>query len=119
MSDDRAHVLDMLDAARAIQRFVNGAGQDAFFRDDLLQSAVLHKFLILGQACRRVSNGFRAAHPDVTWSGIIGFRNQIVHEYDEVNLDVVWTIVHDDLPKAIEALARIVPENPDGEAEDN
>jgi uncharacterized protein with HEPN domain len=116
MSDDRAHVLDMLGAARAIQRFLSGHSQDDFLRDDILQSAVLHKFTTLGAACRRVSEAFRAEHPSVDWLGITRFRNQIVHEYDDVNLDIVWRIVETDLPKAIAALEPLAPEDPDGQA---
>jgi len=114
MSDDRAHVLDMLAAACAIRRFVSGRSQDEFLRDDILQSAVLHKFTILGAACRRVSVAFRAEHPSVDWLGITNFRNQIVHEYDDVNLDTVWKILETDLPVAIAALEPLAPEDPDG-----
>jgi uncharacterized protein with HEPN domain len=90
--------------------------QEDFLRDDILQSAVLHKFTILGAACRRVSQAFREAHPSVDWLGITNFRNQIVHEYDDVNLDTVWTIITTDLPKAIAALEPLAPEDPDGES---
>jgi uncharacterized protein with HEPN domain len=115
MSDDRAHVLDMLESARAIVRFIGGRTQDAFLRDDQLQSAVLHKFTILGEACRRVSAAFREANPSVDWGGIASFRNKIVHDYDEIDLDVVWGFTQDDLTRAIDALQPLVPKDPDGQ----
>jgi uncharacterized protein with HEPN domain len=114
MSDERAHVLDMLNAARAIQRFIAGRTQESFLEDEQLQSAVLHKFTVLGEACRRVSAGFRAEAAAVDWAGIGGFRNKIVHDYDEIDLDVIWTITQGDLPKAIAALEPLVPKEPDG-----
>ena len=116
MSDDRAHVLDMLEAARAILRFISGRTQDAFLGDDLLQSAVLHKFTILGEACRRVAAAYRDANPSVDWAGITSFRNKIVHDYDEIDLDVVWGFTQDELPRAIAALEPLAPKEPDGEA---
>jgi uncharacterized protein with HEPN domain len=115
MSDDRAHVLDMLESARAILRFLNGRTEDAFLRDDLLQSAILHKFTILGEACRRVSLAFREANPAVDWTGISGFRNKIVHDYDDVDLDVVWGFTQKDLPLAIAALEPLAPVDPDAQ----
>ena len=58
---------------------------------------------------------FRAAHPEVDWTGIFGFRNRIIHEYDDVDLDKVWQIVQSDLPQVIAALAPLAPEPPEGE----
>jgi uncharacterized protein with HEPN domain len=116
MGADRAAVLDMLGALKAIQRFVDRRTQDEFLRDDFFQAAVLHKFTILGAACRRVSAAYREAHPEVQWVDITDFRNQIVHEYDEIQLDTVWTIVVRDVPRAIASLEPLVPEEPpDGE----
>ena len=116
MVDDRAAILDMVAALESIRRFVSGRTRDAFLDDDVLQSAVLHKFTILGAACRRVSNAFRDAHSDIEWHAITSFRNQIVHEYDDINLDRVWEIIAVDVPAAIAQLWPLVPqEPPDGE----
>jgi uncharacterized protein with HEPN domain len=116
MSDDHAHALDILRAAGAITRFMDRRTQQSFFDDDLLQSAVLYQFTVLGEACRRVSADFRSANPGVDWFGITGFRNRIVHNYDDVDLDVVWDIARTDLPALITVLDAIVPEEPpDGE----
>lgn len=117
MSADPAHALDMLNAGGAILRFLHGRTQEAFLADDLLQSAVLYQFTVLGEACRRVSPEFRDAHPAVDWAGMAGFRNKIVHDYDRIDLDVVWDITQGDLPRALAALEPIVPKEPDGEAD--
>lgn len=117
MSDDVTHVLDMLNAAGAIRRFIGARTQEAFLADDLLQSAVLYQFMVLGEACRRVSTAFRDAHPSVDWTGIAGFRNKIIHDYDEIDLDVVWEITERDLPLAIAAMEPLVPKESDGPPE--
>ena len=80
MSDDRAHVLDAHRAGRLIQAFLEGVTVDRFLEDVEKQSAVLHQFTILGEAVRRVSPACQSAHPHVRWSGVIGFRNLIVHD---------------------------------------
>ena len=115
MSDDRAHVLDILLAGRTIVQFVTDVAQQSFLESLEKQSAVLYQFTILGEAARRVSLAFRALHPEVDWTGILGFRNRIVHEYDDVDLDKVWQIVQTDLPKMIAMLEPLAPEPPDGE----
>ncbi len=115
MSRDLGHVADVVASASAIARYIEGVSQDAFLVDDMRQSAVLHQLTVIGEACRRVSDAFRAAHPEVNWAGIVGLRNKIVHDYDDVNLDSVWTVVTRDLPELVNALAAIVPAEPDGE----
>lgn len=115
MSDDHAHALDMLSAAGAIARFLDTGTQQSFLGDDLLQSAVLYQFAVLGEACRRISEDFRKAHPDVDWIGIMGCRNRIVHNYDNVDLDVVWEIASADLPALISTLHDLLPKESDGE----
>jgi uncharacterized protein with HEPN domain len=115
MDRDLAHIADIVQSAHAIQRFVADIDQATFLADDLRQSAVLYQLTLIGEACRRVSATFREAHPEVQWPAIIGLRNRIVHEYDDVDLDSVWTVVSKDLPELMVALAALTPPEPDGE----
>lgn len=89
--------------------------QDAFLNDLMLQSAVLYRLAIVGEACRRISQEFRETHPEVEWRNIIGLRNRVVHQYEGVLLDTVWIIVRDELPELVKALEVINPPEPDGE----
>jgi uncharacterized protein with HEPN domain len=54
--------------------------------------------MIVGEACRALSAGFRAAHTEEAWSQAAGLRNVIVHEYFGIDLDIVWGVVERDLP---------------------
>lgn len=119
MTRDHAHVLDAVQAARLITQFMDGIPEGRFLDDIEKQSAVLHQFTILGEALRRVSGPFRAAHTDVDWAGAIAFRSVIVHDYDDVDLDMVWRIVHDDMPRLVTALSLLVPDEAHGSTEDS
>jgi uncharacterized protein with HEPN domain len=61
----------------------------------MVQSAVLHRLALLGEACRGISSELREAHPEIPWTQIVGFRNVIIHEYFGIDLELVWTIVAD------------------------
>jgi len=54
--------------------------------------------------CRVV---FEAAHPEIPWRYIYGLRNRIVHDYEGVNLQLIWEIIHDDLPDLRELLLKL------------
>ncbi len=115
MANDLGHVADIVAAARSIKRYVDGRGMDAFFADDFLQSAVLYQLTIVGEACRRVSAEYRADHPEVEWTKIVGLRNRIVHDYDDVDMDTVWRVIDTELPSLVATLEALNPPEPDGE----
>ena len=66
-SKDAAHLWDMLDAARAIQEFVVSRSFEDYGSDRMLRGAVERHLEILGEAANRVSQGYRAAHPEIPW----------------------------------------------------
>ena len=73
----------MLDTARRLQRYVDKDQQD-FGEGTVPRLALERLFEILGVAAMRVSEQFRLAHPDIPWQQVIGLRNVIAHEYDDI-----------------------------------
>lgn len=92
MRTDRLRLLDAIEQIELITSF-SARGREAFFNDLLVQSAVLHRLALLGEACRGVSPELREAHPEIPWPQIIGFRNVVIHEYFGIDLELVWAIV--------------------------
>jgi uncharacterized protein with HEPN domain len=109
MWKDDAWLLDMLNACRRIQRHAHGVDGAAFLADDLRQDAIVRQFTVLGEAAKRVSPEYCAAHPEIPWQQIAGFRDVVVHQYERVNLPRVWQIVTDELPRLTARLAALVP----------
>ncbi len=97
MRDDRQRLVDILDAIDRIDRHTRG-GRAAFERDELIQVWVLRHLQLIGEAARRLSGVIRSQHPEIPWAAIVAFRNFLVHDYFDVNLDIVWRVVDQDLP---------------------
>ena len=115
MERDLTWVLDILQRARLIQQFTAGLDETAFMHDVLRREAVIRQIEVMGEAVRRVSEDFCAAHTEIPWSKIAGMRNRLIHEYDRIDLVAVWKTVVDDIPVLIEHLEKILP--PDGDPE--
>ena len=96
MRTDRLRLLDAVEQIELISSF-SLQGREAFFSDLLIQSAVLHRLALLGEACRGVSSALREAHPEVPWPQIIAFRNVVIHQYFGIDLELVWAIVAEHL----------------------
>jgi uncharacterized protein with HEPN domain len=104
MPRDDATLLDMIGASRLILEFKRGLDRAAFYDDQKTQSAILHQLMVLGEAAKRLSPGIRSAHPEVPWSLIAGMRDNLIHEYDAVDLDEVWWTAESDIPRLLSQL---------------
>jgi uncharacterized protein with HEPN domain len=96
MSRDEATLLDMIGASRLIIEFKRDLDRAALYDDEKTQSAILHQLMELGEAAKRLS-----AHPEVPWSLIAGMRDNLIHEYDAVDLDEVWWTAENDIPRLL------------------
>ena len=74
--------------------------------------AVVRLLEIIGEAARVVSTEFRDANPEIPWPQIVGLHNRLIHGYTDVDWDVLWDIVTNDLPKLIGALQDLLGESP-------
>lgn len=71
---------------------------------------MLHCLTIIGEAAGRITEASAAELPDLPWRKMKNLRNFIVHEYEGVNMGIIWGIVTDELPKVIAALDGLFPE---------
>jgi len=93
----------MLDAIGKIRRFTAGTDRPAFLANELVQSAVLMQLVVIGELSKKVSDE-RKTGVDLPWKQISGFRDRVVHDYYEVDLEYVWLTVQNDIPDLERAL---------------
>ncbi len=106
---DAALLWDMREAAREIQEFTQGVTYARFASDKMRRYAVERQIMVIGEAARQVSDGFKTAHPEIPWKGIIGQRNVLAHEYGEILVERIWLVAIKDIPDLLQALERLVP----------
>jgi uncharacterized protein with HEPN domain len=98
MRPEKLYLLDIIEAARAIERFCKPINEDQFLQDELRQSAVLQKLIVIGEAASRLPVNFRKEHHIIEWEDIIGFRNIAVHAYFDLLWEIVWNTAIQDVP---------------------
>lgn len=108
MDRDLTYVLDILEAARLAISYVGDQSEAEFLADIQCQDSVIRRLEIVGEASRRVSEEFRSAHPELPWGDMIGMRNILIHEYDDVDLHIVWKTVVSELPGILAAMERLL-----------
>ncbi len=97
MRDDRARLLDILEAIEKIERY-SGTDKHTYEHDELIQVWMVYNVQIIGEAVTQLSDEFRDEHPEIPWRAIAAMRHAIVHGYFRVDLDEVWNAVQNDLP---------------------
>lgn len=111
MQRDRAHLFDIVDSARLAVSYLESISQADFFRDIQLQDSVIRRIEIIGEATRRLGPETRKQFDRLPWHEIVGMRNRLTHEYDDIDLRVVWRTVKRDLPQLIAALEPYIGED--------
>ncbi len=101
MQHDPPLLIDMAQAARDILDFAKGLDYPALVADRKTQSALIHQFLVIGEAAKQLSSDFQAAHPQMPWSDMARMRDKLVHHYREVKLRIIWDAVEKDVPKLL------------------
>jgi uncharacterized protein with HEPN domain len=107
---DPATLLDLVNAARRVVRFVEGFDYEAFQADVKTQSATIHQLLVMGEATKRLSDGFKEAHPSIPWREMARMRDKMIHHYEGVDLAEVWRASQTDVPELLAMLEPLVPD---------
>ena len=73
----------------------------------LYQNALIRSIEIMGEAAKRLSPEFRESHPELPLSEMARARDKMIHGYDEIDLDILWYILSEDVPAMYEDLLRL------------
>ena len=106
---DPAYLWDMRKAARETIQFIAEVDLRGFLADRRLLLVVERELEIIGEAARRVSDAFKEEHPEIPWSGIIGQRNIIAHDYGDIDSVLIWGVATGRLPALVARLDRLLP----------
>lgn len=94
----------MLDHAIEAVNACAGKTRSDLNNDRLLNLALVRLIEVVGEAANRVSKAGQDRLPSIPWRQIVSMRNRIIHGYDEVDFDILWAVIRDDLPPAIKIL---------------
>ena len=108
MPREKLFLQDIIEAANAIEGFLDNVMKSDFLQSDLIQSAVLQKLAIIGEASARVSDELRNTHTEIPWKQIIGFRNIAIDAYFSINWEIVWVAATQNAPALREQVKEIL-----------
>lgn len=108
MSRNKQILTDIILAVQQVLRYAETLDRDRLAQDDEKQAAILYRIVIIGEATKRLSIELRAQYSDIPWRQMAGLRDVVIHDYDELDLDILWNIIQINLPNLEPQLQNIL-----------
>ncbi len=107
--DPSVRMLHMRDFAEKALAMCAGRTRSDMDADEMFSLAVTRLIELVGEAASHVPREVQQSYPQIPWPKVVGIRNRLIHGYDYVDYDIVWNVVHNDLPQLLETLNAILP----------
>ena len=98
----------MLDSSTDILVFINNKERQDLDKDRMLVLSLVKSIEIIGEAANKISDELKSKHSSIPWEDIIGMRNRLIHTYFDIDYDIVWQTIKNEVPKLVEELKKII-----------
>jgi uncharacterized protein with HEPN domain len=108
--EDRNRLRHMIEAAMVISNFVKERARPDLDTDAMLFFALVRAVEVFGEAAAKVSVSGRTASPKLPWQQIVAMRNRLIHAYFDIDRDILWKTVTQEIPSLLPVLENLVAE---------
>jgi len=103
--NNAVYIDHMLECIQRINEYV--VSKEQFYNTHIVQDAVVRNLQVMSESSQRLADEIKRNYPAIPWKQISGFRNILVHDYLGVDLDVIWSVIEQELPGLEKALTEI------------
>ena len=107
---DRNRLQHILEAIDTIQERCDGMKREDLFADKILFGGIVYHTMIIGEAAYNLTKAFCKAHPETPWGLIAKMRHNLAHGYYQVDPDIVWSVIRNDLKPLRDQVTRYLAE---------
>jgi len=108
--NDKIRIKHIIDASEEALSFVDNVKREKFFKNRMLILSVIKEIEISGEAASKISEETKTKYSNVPWKDIVGMRNRLIHSYFDVNIELVWNTIKNNLNPLISSLKEILAE---------
>jgi len=106
-------VLHIRDAIGRIEKAVKDVGFSDISKNDILLRAVMYDIMVIGEASKNAPEDLKTNYADIPWKNVSGTRDKLVHDYFDIDADIIWNIVKHELPKLKTAVNDYISKHPE------
>ena len=109
MKDNLVYLRQIIDYINDIESYIGSVDFSGFETNNLLQDAVIRKIELIGEAAKRLSFSFWEQYRDtLPLAAAVSTRNRLIHQYDDIDLRIIWNTIQNDLPDLKKKLAEFL-----------
>ncbi|RKX51727.1 MAG: hypothetical protein DRP30_07465 [Thermotoga sp.] len=108
MKNDVVYLKHVRDAMKKVMKYLENKNKEEFIKNEILQDAVIRQLEIMGEAVKNLSLRIILDNPQIPWKGMVGLRDVLIHGYDKVNLEIIWKIAREDVPKTFKKIEDLI-----------
>lgn len=109
MKSANPYIIDILSSIQKVQEYLKNIqnNKQSFEANTQIQDAIIRRLEIIGEATKKLEHGFKESYPHIPWRKMAGTRDILIHNYDEVDLELIWKVIIEDLP-ALQSSLQII-----------
>lgn len=98
IKDHTVFLKHILECIEAIEQYSRGLSERQFLKSQIKQDAIIRRLEVIGEAVKNLPENFKEKHSDIPWNKAMATRNIIVHDYLNIDLEIIWDTVKESLP---------------------
>jgi uncharacterized protein with HEPN domain len=102
------YLTHILQAIQSIEKNLNGATREQFDASEMMEGFVERKLEIIGEATKNIPDAFKKQYPDIPWKDMAGMRDILIHQYIDVDDDIVWKTATERIPPLKKHIEKIL-----------
>lgn len=96
MRDDKERLEKILECIGRIREYTK-VGRETFFASHLIRDGVVRNLQVIGECVKDLGEALKSSHSDIEWKQIARMRDKVTHDYFNVDYEIVWKVVEEDL----------------------
>lgn len=105
---DKIILVKILNYIKELLEFIKGYSQEDFSNDRKTINACVFDLSQIGELTGKISKELMSKYPNIEWQGLKSLRNRIVHDYEGINLNMIWGFLSEDLLELKEQLSKVL-----------
>ena len=102
------YIEDIREALDKIEKYTDGISFEEFKTNEMCHDAVIRQLMIIGEASNRIDRDYLTSYPEFPLKQAIEMRNFLIHNYDDVDLEIVWKTIKESLPQLKNSVKKIL-----------
>jgi uncharacterized protein with HEPN domain len=115
MPPEQTYLFDIRQAAEKIRAYTQGIEKPNFLTDEPRHMTVIYQLIIIGEATKHLSDEFRAKNTAIPWRKMAGMRDVLIHDYHDVDLELVWETATQAIPELLRLLEPFISADESGD----